>query len=563
MCESAPEAASTKATAPAPISGNETDPPPATEAALVSVSGLGVEVAGRVLLKDAALRLLPGEVVLLVGPSGAGKSVLLRILTGLIGVQTPEYRLEGSVCIGDVEVIGKQPSSKLRNAFARTGLVFQDQALFDDLDVAENLEFARDHSRSKSAEAAAERAFAFLEQEGIPRRASVTILSGGQRQRVAIARSVAADPELLVYDEPTSALDPRSSRKVAELIAGKSREFGKASLVVSHDYEPFVGLTDRIFFLDPQAQTLVEVAEGRLPGVMAEAKVDEPPVFSPSEGFSDRSKQAAGFLGAAVSGAMEETWAAIAGLVRGAPYLLPIGAKPRWLRHYAWHYARLTFIGSAIPYMIIAGSIIGFVVTYFTFTRLPHGEYFHDEILPALGAGLYRVVIPVLATLLIAGRTGAALASDLGNRVLTKQTLAMRGFGVDEAIYLLGPMLWMNWLGTIVLDLVAFVAATFTSLVVFTLTQPERSPFFWWIYYSEKILPAEGAWLPPKSGWVLAKLTACALVVAATAYRVGAKRKRSGSEVSFGTTSTVYWATVAVLLVHFIFAFFEFDPPGR
>jgi ABC-type polar amino acid transport system ATPase subunit/ABC-type transporter Mla maintaining outer membrane lipid asymmetry permease subunit MlaE len=534
------------------------------ESVLLAIEDLSVVVAGKTLLEEANLTLRRGDFVLLVGPSGAGKSVLLKILTGLIEAHSEVYKIKGRVTLNNIPVVGKgYSSSQAKKAFLCTGLVFQDHALFDQFNVRGNLFFARDHSRSKKAQEATSKGLKFLAESGIHPDSVIQTLSGGQKQRVAIARALSADPELIVYDEPTSALDPRSSRDVAEMIAGSSNEFQKTVLVVSHDYEPFKGLAKRVIFLDPVQKHLIEIPFDQLAEVMAQSKVDEVPRETLDRPSSigawikrwgqNRIKGLLEFL--------EGTWLLLWGLVRSVPFLLPIGGKARWLLRYAWHYARLIFWGSAVPYMAIAGTIVGFVVTYFTFTRLPHGQHFQDEILPVLGAALYRVVIPVLTTLLIAGRTSAALASDLGNKVLNHQVAAMRNFGVSERPYLQSTILWMNAIGTLFLNMVAFAAASMTSLVVFTLTQADRTPFFWASHFFIKLRPEEGCYLPPNSGFVVAKLLLCSLVIAAVSYKVGTDRKRSGAEVSFGTTTTVYWATVAVLMVHFLFAFFEFDKP--
>jgi ABC-type transporter Mla maintaining outer membrane lipid asymmetry permease subunit MlaE len=169
--------------------------------------------------------------------------------------------------------------------------------------------------------------------------------------------------------------------------------------------------------------------------------------------------------------------------------------------------------------------------------------------------------VPVLATILIAGRTGAALASDHGNRVYLHKTLAMRTLGAPVEPYLLTASLWMNLIGTVVLALVAYGAASGTSLVVFTWTQPDYTPFYWASNWGRKLQPWHLGVLGKGAGWVLGKLVCSGAGTAAIAYAFGVKPKRSAADVSKGITATVYWATVFVLVVHFIFALFEFDPP--
>lgn len=523
---------------------------------LLEAEALSLSVPGCELLRQAALKIYQGDCLLLVGPSGAGKSVLLKVLTGLIRQGEEPYKIQGSMRLAGQQILTSESSAALTGAFRKTGLVFQNHALFDEMTVARNLEFARAHAQNpERAKLATEQARQFLTASGIGLERGISNLSGGQKQRVAIARTACADPEIVVYDEPTSALDPQSSRVVAELIASATKAFGKTAIIVSHDYEPFAGLVNRVIFLNPQTKTLEEIVFERLAEVMAEAKVQgglETALESPS--------LLARLLGS-TAGFCEGTSNALMALLQFLFYLLPWRARRRWFVNYCQHYARLIFWGSAVPYLMIAGMIVGFVATYFLFTKLPQAQHIEDEILPVLGAALFRVVIPVLTTLLVAGRTGAALASDLGQRILGQQVAAMKVLGAPEKPYLLTSLTWMNIVGTVLLNVVGFVTASVTSLVVFTLIQERHTPFYWASFYFNKIVPKPGEWLPPKTEFVLGKLIAASLVTAFVSYQIGTSQKRSGADVSFATTTTVYWATVGVLLVHFIFAFYEFDLP--
>ncbi len=550
----APTAAPTAA--PVEAATPPVDPTPVVE--LVDVS---VTVAGKPLLEKVSLTVRRGERVLLVGPSGAGKSVLLRLLTGLLEPGDDAYRIEGQVRVAGVDVLGadRRAQGRLRDA---VGIVFQDHALLDELTARDNVLFARDHAVSPRAADAAERALTFLREHGIDPAQRVRTLSGGQRQRVAVARALARAPEVVFYDEPTSALDPRASRAVAALIRDASAR--ATSIVVTHDYAPFREVAARVVLLDPERRALTdldwEALDARMTGGPLGAAVPPPAATAPRPVWAR--------AGDGLLDLLAGTPGAVAAAATGVPRaLVPLGARPRWFARWFAHYARIVFLGSALPYNVIAGVIAGFVATFFTYKFLPRRELTEplilDDILPSLGFALYRIVVPVLVTILVAGRTGAALASDFGNRVYHHQTQAMRSLGAPSAAYLGTASLWASLLGILVVATVAFYSATLTSLAVFTATQPDLTPFYWSHNYWRKLGPMTFGLLGTGWHWVLTKLLCSAVAVTAVAYLIGTRPKRSTAEVSQGITRAVYWGTVLVLLVHFVCAFFEFEkkPP--
>ncbi|MEZ0229145.1 MAG: ATP-binding cassette domain-containing protein, partial [Planctomycetota bacterium] len=466
-------------------------PLPVTQARepVIRVRALSVTVGGKKLLEDASLDVFPGECVLLVGPSGSGKSVLLRLLASLVSPEDRDHVVKGEIQIGGTSTLGRMDPGR-----AKTGLVFQDHALFDEYTAGENVLFARDHSPSPNAAAAAERALGFLREHAIDPSSRVRSLSGGMKQRVAIARAVARDPEVLLYDEPTSALDPRSARGVADLILEAGKAFGKTSIVVTHDYGPFEGRTVRVIYLDPAAKSLREVSFAEVAQVMSSAQVD-PLAKKAAEPWTvgRAAKELAGGALAATWTFFEETPATVLRVVRATPrMLLPVGARLKWFLRSFKHYSKICYVGTAIPYMVIAGIIAGFVATYFTYKFFPKKQWSEslllDEVLPGLGFALYRVVVPVLATILIAGRTGAALASDIGNRVYLHQTTAMRTLGARPEPYIATASLWANVIGTLFLAWICFWAATGTSLCVFAWSQPGLTPYYWGTHFFSKSL---------------------------------------------------------------------------
>lgn len=197
----------------------------------------------RVVLKNLRLELARGEIVSLVGPSGCGKSTLLSIVAGLDKGARATVRLDGATLAGAGDLDGDG-----------IGFVFQEPRLFPWLDVARNIAFGGG-AAVPAAGAVAGAVDALLAEVGLagygahlPRQ-----LSGGQAQRVAIARGLYTRPRVLLLDEPFSAVDAITRIKLQDLLARVARERGLSVLLVTHDIDEAVHLSDRIVLLDRQA----------------------------------------------------------------------------------------------------------------------------------------------------------------------------------------------------------------------------------------------------------------------------------------------------------------------
>ncbi|MEO8200861.1 MAG: ATP-binding cassette domain-containing protein [Gemmatimonadota bacterium] len=187
-----------------------------------------------------------GETVALLGPSGTGKSVLLKHIIGLI---RPD---RGTVIVDDKNVgrLKRQELAKLRSSI---GYVFQNGALFDSMNVYENIRLGlTDESQNNDPEYSKSRVLECLRlvnlapetQEKYPAQ-----LSGGMRKRVGIARAIAGKPKYLLYDEPTSGLDPVNSDVIDELVKRLASELGVTSVMVTHDVRGAFRVADRLALL--------------------------------------------------------------------------------------------------------------------------------------------------------------------------------------------------------------------------------------------------------------------------------------------------------------------------
>ncbi|WP_286177500.1 ABC transporter permease [Rhodopirellula sp. JC639] len=509
-------------------------------------------VAGdRCLLDQVDARFPEAKITVVVGGSGAGKSVLLRILAGLLPRHGDAIRWSG--------VIGRNETGSDR---PRVGIVFQQFALFDELSATANVQFAIDHRPKRLAadcksQPVSWNATEWLEHLGVPLKTSVADLSGGQKQRLAIARTLAASPDVLLYDEPTSGLDSASGRLVAELIRETQSTYHRTSIVVTHDYETLLPIADKVLLLDPQKRDLVEIPREQW-GEIADRMV---PVSSLERDESSAGAKPTSMIGRIFNPLFETTGGAVSAAFWLPLDLLPIVPRVRWAFRFTLHYLRLVAGPSAWVYLIIAGLIVGFTSTYFTFRFLPFRLYTQplliDELLASIGFALYRVLVPILATILVAARCGAAVSADVGVKQYGGQVDAMRTLGVAPRAYLLLPIVIAFVVGTPILETLAFYAARFISMVAFSASFPDVGPYFWEQHFGRN-LAGESPWLHHGWKWVLLKNVVCGLGTAVIAYYQGLAPKRSASDVSRSITSTVLWTTLFVLTVHFAVALMEF-----
>ncbi len=182
-----------------------------------------------------------GEILGIVGGSGTGKSVLMR---AILGLRPPQG--------GSIEVLGQNiaeesPTSRLRR---RTGVLFQDGALFSSLTVAENVEVPlKEHYPELSAALRHELALLKIRLAGLPASAAPKMpseLSGGMRKRAGLARALAIDPELLFLDEPTAGLDPVGAAAFDQLLKTLQRALGLTVFLITHDLDTLYSICDRV-----------------------------------------------------------------------------------------------------------------------------------------------------------------------------------------------------------------------------------------------------------------------------------------------------------------------------
>ena len=194
-------------------------------------------------LKNINLEVGQGERIVICGPSGSGKSTLIRCINRL------EVHQQGHIFVNGIELSGDLKN--LEAIRSDVGMVFQSFNLFPHLSVLENCTLAPIWVRKMPKKDAEELAMEYLERVKIPEQAQKFPgqLSGGQQQRVAIARSLAMNPDIMLFDEPTSALDPEMIKEVLDVMIQLAEE-GMTMLVVTHEMGFAKTVADQMIFMD-------------------------------------------------------------------------------------------------------------------------------------------------------------------------------------------------------------------------------------------------------------------------------------------------------------------------
>ena len=210
---------------------------------MIEIQHLKKEFNGTEVLKDISEEVDQGQVICVIGPSGAGKSTFLRCLNVLEKPTSGKVLFEGK----DLTDISDKELDELRE---KMGMVFQGFNLFPNMTVIDNIKIAPIKVKGISDEEATKTAEELLTKVGLADKADVfpDSLSGGQKQRVAIARSLAMDPEVMLFDEPTSALDPEMVDEVLNVMQGLA-DSGMTMVVVTHEMGFAKEVADQIWFM--------------------------------------------------------------------------------------------------------------------------------------------------------------------------------------------------------------------------------------------------------------------------------------------------------------------------
>ncbi|HEY6170745.1 MAG TPA: ATP-binding cassette domain-containing protein [Candidatus Kapabacteria bacterium] len=211
---------------------------------MIEVHDLHKSFGNKQVLHGVSFSIADGETVAIIGESGCGKSVLIKHIVGLL------HPDQGSVTL-DGNVIGTSSEDTIYSLRRNIGFLFQNAALFDSMDVFENIVLGLWEHGLRDTEklhAIAKQKLALVGLEGIEK-VKPSELSGGMRKRVGLARALASEPKYMFYDEPTTGLDPVTSDQIDALIADLTNKLSVTSLIITHDLFTVEHIAKRVIFL--------------------------------------------------------------------------------------------------------------------------------------------------------------------------------------------------------------------------------------------------------------------------------------------------------------------------
>jgi phospholipid/cholesterol/gamma-HCH transport system ATP-binding protein len=211
---------------------------------MISIRHVYQTFGSRQILKDVSLTVKDGETMVILGASGSGKSTLLKLIIGLLTPTSGEVLVDG-------KDMGRLNEEELNKARRNMGFVFQYSALFDSMNVKENVAFGlRMHTKlpEEEIDRIVKEKLHLVGLDGIEN-LMPSSLSGGMKKRVSLARAIALEPKIILYDEPTAGLDPIRSTDISLLIKHTQKALHATSVVVTHDLKSAEMIADRMAFL--------------------------------------------------------------------------------------------------------------------------------------------------------------------------------------------------------------------------------------------------------------------------------------------------------------------------
>lgn len=211
---------------------------------MIELNNIHKSFRGHEVLKGVNLQIPKGKITVIIGRSGEGKSVLLKHIMRLLDPDAGKVLIEGV----DLSTLGDRDIKDFRKKF---GMLFQNAALFDSLNVYDNVAFPLVEHTTWAQSKIDERVEEVLGLVGLTgiNQKMPNELSGGMRKRVGLARAIALTPEILLYDEPTTGLDPLLTDSINQLIIKTQQKLGATSIIISHDIEATFRIADKVAML--------------------------------------------------------------------------------------------------------------------------------------------------------------------------------------------------------------------------------------------------------------------------------------------------------------------------
>jgi phospholipid/cholesterol/gamma-HCH transport system ATP-binding protein len=234
---------------------------------MIEVTDLHKSFGDQTVLNGLDLSIPAGEITAIIGPSGEGKSVLIKHMIGLLQPDSGRIEVDGESILG----IGTTQLNRIREKF---GMLFQNAALFDSMNVFDNVAFPLREKTRLSKDEIRDRVITALEDVGLKNveHKFTDELSGGMKKRVGLARALLLNPKIILFDEPTTGLDPIIKRAIHQLIRETHQKFGFTAVIVSHEIPDIFDI----------ARNVAMLYQGRIlqVGTAEEIKISSHPVVS-------------------------------------------------------------------------------------------------------------------------------------------------------------------------------------------------------------------------------------------------------------------------------------------
>lgn len=211
---------------------------------MISLRNLHKKFGEQTVLDDLSLEIPAGQITAIIGPSGEGKSVLIKHMIGLLQPDDGRIEVDGE----DILNIRRSQLNRVREKF---GMLFQNAALFDSMNVFENVAFPLEEKTDLPRDEIRSRVISSLEDVGLKNveRKYPDELSGGMKKRVGLARALLLRPKIILFDEPTTGLDPIIKRAIHQLIKDTHTKFGFTAVIVSHEIPEIFDIAQNVAML--------------------------------------------------------------------------------------------------------------------------------------------------------------------------------------------------------------------------------------------------------------------------------------------------------------------------
>jgi len=213
---------------------------------MIEIKNITVTFDDKLVLEDISCDIEKQKITSIIGRSGEGKSVLMKTVLGLI---KPRF---GDIIIDDISIF-TQNKQELKTVKSKTAMLFQNSALFDSMDVFQNIGFPLFEHTKLPLEEIQERVLELLSLVDLSKETMnkyPSELSGGMRKRVALARAMIQEPEYLIYDEPTTGLDPITAKEITNLIGKIHDKLGMTSIIITHESDVIKKLSENLIMID-------------------------------------------------------------------------------------------------------------------------------------------------------------------------------------------------------------------------------------------------------------------------------------------------------------------------